>query len=359
MRFQAVVASLALVAGAWSCTEKNPPKEQSGAISSAGASAQSSKSSQAKPAQASAYPKGAQWTILCREFTGPNHVSVARQYKENLMKTPGMRDWHILHKENQSLLYYGYYKTYNDPKAKADRKVIDAMADAQGRRPFRLAVISPLDNVDVGPPEWNLANAKGFWSLQIGAYQGSPERKQAAVDAVKAARAQGIEAYYFHGDTSSIVCIGSWPREAVRLAEESTGGGERGAPKLVIPGLPEGVQTPVVKDKQGQKLHVEAPRNEVVDPSLKAMMQQYPTNAVNGETMITSRTDPRTGRVQTFPDPSFVVPVPRATAGGGSILDGGTTDTAGGIETPVPAQPESPLAPPPATPGGRLKTVGS
>ena len=33
-----------------------------------------------------------------------------------------MRDWHLLHKEDVSILYYGYYKSYNDPRAKADRE---------------------------------------------------------------------------------------------------------------------------------------------------------------------------------------------------------------------------------------------
>jgi len=341
-----VVLALAVAAGAWSCSQSNQPKEHAGALESA-------KPQAAAPAKSgggsAAYPKGAQWTILCREFRGADHVVRARQTKEAVMKTPGMRDWHILHKENESVLYYGYYKTYNDPRAQADRKKIDSMTDANGRRPFSLAVIQPLNSADVGPPEWNLANAKGAWSLQIGVYMDSPERKQYAVDAVKEARAQGIEAYYYHGETMSLVCVGSWPLQAVRVADTLGSGGEQGKPKLVIPDLPEGAQAPIIRDKQGQRLHVESPRNEVVDPTLKAMMEKYPTNAINGETMLTSRTDPRTGRVVTTPDPSLVVPIPQRDA---SMLDGGTS--------PV-APPDQPLIDPSRreTPGSRLKTVGS
>ncbi|MGB7160975.1 MAG: hypothetical protein WBD40_23140 [Tepidisphaeraceae bacterium] len=311
------------------------------------------KAAAGQPKASAAYPKGAQWTILCREVHGPNHVERARQFKEAAMKTPGMRDWHLLHKESQSQIYYGYYRTHDDPRAKADRKVIDAMTDAQGNRPFRLALIQPLSSADVGPPEWNLVNAKGFYTLQIAVYRDSPERKQYAVDAVKGARAQGIEAYYYHGESMSLVCVGTWPSEAVQLADEMGTGGERGETKVVLPPLPPEVKAPILKDKDGRRLHVEAPSNEVLDPTLKAMMQQYPTNAINGETMLTTTKDPRSGRAMTVPDPSVVVPIPR---GEESMLDG---DTAGGA-APIPP-PDEPMIDTNrrATPGGRLKTVGS
>jgi hypothetical protein len=278
-----------------------------------------------------AIPKGASWTILCREIGGPGHVERSRQLKDDLVKTTAMRDWHLLHREDGSLLYYGYYRNYTDAKAKSDRQKIDSMVDQQGSRPFRLAHFTPLDAADPdGPPEWNLANAKGFWSLQIAVYKDSPERKQYALDAVKAARQQGVEAYYFHGENMSLVCVGTWPREAVRTADEGVRAGDGGQLKLVLPPLPPDVEKVPEVRQGGQKLHVEAGRNVVVDPRLKDMMErQYPTMAINGATMLTKRKDPHTGRVIEVADSSFPVRIPQQTGDGG-FLDGG------GVPVPPP-----------------------
>ena len=79
------------------------------------------------------------------------------------------------------------------------------------------SLIVPIDSPDpVAPPEWNLANAKGYWSLQIAAYKDSPKRKEAAVEAVREARKNGVEAYYYHGETTS-----SSPSESRRRSSSS------------------------------------------------------------------------------------------------------------------------------------------
>ncbi|HEV2293173.1 MAG TPA: hypothetical protein VGR35_04910 [Tepidisphaeraceae bacterium] len=339
MRFSAGLVALLFVAGGVSCAEKHPPNERTASVADA-APPRPNNGGAAQPqvGQSAAIPKGAQWTILCREIGGAGHVQRARQLRDNLVNTTGMRDWHLLHKEDSSVLYYGYYKTYNEPKAKADRTKIDSMSDANGRRPFRMAHMTPLDAADPGgPPEWNLANAKGYWSLQIGAYMGSPERKQFAVDAVRAARQQGIEAYYHHGENMSLVCVGSWPREAVRLADDELRAGDQGQIKVVLPPLtPDVKEAPEIRGKGGRKLHVEALRNEVLDPTLKAAMEQYPTNAINGQTMVVRRTDPRTGQVREMADASFPVPIP---SGESTLLDGG------GIPLPPPPEETFDIAP--------------
>src|SRR5205085_9341649 len=133
--------------------------------------------------------------------------------------------------ETQSVLYYGYYRAYNDTndlnesrRAQDDRAKLDKLQDAQGERPFASSIFVELTSPDPeAPAEWNLANAKGYWSLQIAAYKDSPDRKKAAVDSVRAAREKGIEAYYFHGPTTSSVCIGCWPREAVKAQDAAVG----------------------------------------------------------------------------------------------------------------------------------------
>ena len=333
MRVSRLLIALVLAAGAASCSQNKQPEEDAVAMADPAPKASRKPAAAAQPkgaGAATAIPKGAQWTIHCREVAGPEHVARSRQWKDTLVKTSGMRDWHLLHKEDVSILYYGYYKSYNDPRAKADREKIDRMADAQGRRPFRLATIMPLEAADPGgPPEWNLANAKGYWSLQIAAYKDSPERKQYALDAVKAAREQGVEAYYYHGETMSLVCVGAWPREAVQTADENIRPGDGGELKLVLPPLPpDAPNAPEIREKSGRRLHVEAGRNIITDPTLRAAMEQYPSMATNGATMVTARRDPRTGQVQRVADMSFPVKIPRSDS---SILDG---DNAGGVPLP-------------------------
>ena len=83
---------------------------------------------------------------------------------------------------------------------------------------------------------------------------------------------------------------------------------------------------------------------EVVDPTLKAAMQQYPTHVVNGVEEVVSYRDPKTGKLIDQPKPSMLVPIPHAEPS---------------FVSPAPAQPN--LLEPGAseTPGmGRLRSVG-
>jgi hypothetical protein len=328
--------ALAMVTGAASCGENAPPKENSGSLSDSAPTKRGGQNAGvvAQNPDSTLIPRGASWTILCAEINGQGHIERARKLKQDLAASTGMRDWHLLHQDSSSLLYYGYYKNYGDPKAKADRAKIEAMTDGTGRRPFSRSVLTPLESADPdGPPEWNLVNAKGFWTLQIAVYKDSPERKQYAVDAVRAARQQGVEAYYYHGESMSLVCVGSWPREAVRVAEENAGPGDQGGIKVVLPPLtPDQKAAPDLRE-EGRKVHVEAGRNEVVDPTLKAAMETYKTMAINGQAYVTRRRDPKTGKTIEMADESFPVKIPREQPGG--MLD------ASGVPIPPPPSSEA------------------
>ncbi|HWP39666.1 MAG TPA: hypothetical protein VNL70_01985, partial [Tepidisphaeraceae bacterium] len=129
---------------------------------------------QGAASDAPAPPKAAQYTIYCGRIEGPMHVERANRVKNELIASTGMPDWYVVHEDGQSLLYYGYYKAINDPeqpaetqRAQTDRRKIDLMTDPMGNRPFREALFVELAAPDPqAPPEWNLANAKGYWSLQ-------------------------------------------------------------------------------------------------------------------------------------------------------------------------------------------------
>jgi hypothetical protein len=322
------------------------------------------------PDGAPAAPKGAQFTIFCGRVQGDAHVERASKIKGDLISSTGLRDFYVLHEDGQSLLYYGYYRTFNDPKdakeaarAQADLKRIKAL-ESDGNRLFAGALFVDMEAPDPqAPPEWNLVNARGAWSLQIAAYKDSPLRKEAAVEAVREARKQGIEAYYYHGETVSSVCVGAWPEGAIRYVSPTND-----VHKSVIVNQPviadPSQATPMSADQQrerARKANAEVVQGkvEVVDATLLATMKQYPSHAVNGMQTVKSING------QTIPDPSLLIRIP-APAEGKSILTSvpphGTEPSALRQQPvqrkadPRPAARKS--QPPPPQPGlGKLKSI--
>ena len=282
-------------------------------------------------------PADAQYTIYCRALGGPGHIEQANASKEALIKLSGMKDWYIIHQADQSVIYYGFYRAIEPPKdkkdpnrgeadrAQRDRKQIENLTDnggkAGGAKLFDHCLFVPITMPDpTAPGEWNLLNSGGYWSLQIAAYKDSPHRKQAAVDAVRDARARGVNAYYYHGETTSSVCIGAWPKEAVRSSTDFDGGdggvvaaagGDADQDLLILPQpLPKDQQVEF-RNRQGERVRDATPSYEAVDPSLMATMAQYPTHSINGIVYVSKTKDKVTGETKTVEDPSFLVQIPK------------------------------------------------
>ncbi|HQY87660.1 MAG TPA: hypothetical protein PK402_03315 [Tepidisphaeraceae bacterium] len=274
-----------------------------------------------------AFPQGARFTISCTEFTGGDHVRQAMQMRDSLVRSSGMNGWYVIHEagNNRSLIRYGYYKEINlanatdrDSKrdaerAAADIKRIQELRDATGRQMFGPVPV-PLDVPDpTSPPEWNLVNCPKAWTLQIAAYAGGPERKKVAVDMVREARAAGVEAYYFHGENVSSVCIGSWDESAVEVL-----GGDAEAKRdmigdtLIVSLIPLSDDTAPTKSysKGGNITTVVQTTVRIKDESLKAMAKQYPQHYTNGEADGMQARDKATGRTVIRPKPSLLVRIP-------------------------------------------------
>jgi len=263
-------------------------------------------------------PVGAQWSIYCQTVPGAGHVQRANSVRDQLVSQTPLKDWYVVHGEGQSTLYYGFYKKFDDPndaesrRAQQDRKRIDALGDKMGNRPFKFASFVALDSPDpVAPPEWNLLNADGAYTLQIAAYTGNALRKQYALEAVRQFRAQGLEAYYFHGETTSSICIGAFPESALQrdqVVSNADGDPDQSFLQSTEP-LPAGfAQT--LRGTDNKPIRVVQDRPKVVDPALRAMMQQFPEHAINGEVQILNLTDSSTGGRVMKPADSFVVPIP-------------------------------------------------
>jgi hypothetical protein len=298
----------------------------------------------------------------------------ATQLRDQLVRTTGMRDWYVIHNENDSTLYYGFYKTV-DKNAKAAREKIGAMTDTAGQRPFRNAVIVELTAPDPeAPPQWDLANAPPgmVWSVQIAAYEGSPQRKKYAVDAVREARAQGVPAYYFHGPSVSSVCVGAWPRQAVRGEMEPAFNDpnekrsldqivqQQPADLIVLPpGMP-GAGNREVQTKHG-RVRTVASQLEPVDPTMLGVLKTYPNHYRNGEA------EGMQTKNGLQPKPSFLVKIPRRE---GSIFGAGSDTSVAGTGAPGPgasqggyndarnAAPQQQPAPAPAKGYGKLPSLG-
>ena len=277
-------------------------------------------------------PAGAQYTIFCMRVAGPDHVERAREIRGHLVQKTGKGGWYVIHAEDQSTLYYGFYKSINDPekpkenrRAEQDRNWVESIEGNNGERPFENSMLVQLAAPDPdAPPQWNLENVppEAFWSLQIGAFTGYPDRKKDAVTAVREARAAGEQAYYYHGETTSSVCIGVWPREAVEFDEESARApdprnpinmGRPDEPIAVLPAqLAERHRN--ARDKHGKRINVYTPELRVRDETLLAKMQQFPHHAVNGVERYEKQRPDSPARVPNArPEPSRLVQVPRRT----------------------------------------------
>lgn len=262
--------------------------------------------------QAPVPPKGAQYTIFCRDFPGPMHVDYANQAKSELLKSTKLRGWYVLHLEDHSSLMYGYYKSIDDKAAKADRAAIEQITDAVGNRVFKSCIVLPIDAPDPSAPsDWNLANLRQsesdtqhYWSLQIAAFRDNPQRKQAAVEMVRELRSQGTEAYYYQGETVSSVHVGCWPISALKKQDAAVAAPGNPNPDQKVFVSPVPMPKNILRQYAQQGITVMQPEIEVVDPSMQEMMNKFPQHFVNYEAEGVQVNG------KTVPKPSAIVPIP-------------------------------------------------
>jgi len=290
-------------------------------------------------------PPGAEYTLLCQAFTGPTHIVDSRRLKEMLIQHTGMKTWYVLHSADESDLYYGFYKTYDDrnqpaeySRAQQDHSNVASLLDSNGQPVFSQVIFVPISLPDPpAPPEWEIAHNDGYWTLEIGVYKDSPQRKQFAVDAVKAARAQGVPAYYHHELAQSVVFVGSWPKGAVKEQEAASAGtDDPDQPLLVLSGPIAGAENAVIRAPDGRPYKVVMPRVEIVDPSLKAAIAKYPDFYVNGEP-VGHNVRSVNGQVKLEPYPSYLMQIPHGNNDGesasGDHSDSGAPGDAGNGDT--------------------------
>lgn len=325
-----------------------------------------------------AVPKDAMWTISCMSFTGPFRVEMAKRKIAAAKNITGVKDyWYVIHQEEESTLFYGYYTASplrdvqgGDPKevkrAQEDFAKIRSLRDTDGQLVFPLSYPAEIPRPgSEGNPKWDLKNTPTdrYWSILIIEYRDNPERKKAAAEAVRVLREEEkVEAYYLHLPTASRVCVGAWPRSAIK-EQESDVASQPDDPNTVVKvynfPLPKNAVTDYYEN--GKHVRVFAPKIEILDPNMQRAVDKYPYFYINGQNYAKRVKDPN-GKERLVPDSSLfqIIPHNEAAIGGGEKSPDKSVDAQppvsprplGPPPAPVPAKPRDP------TPGaGRLKSL--
>lgn len=179
---------------------------------------------------------GEAWTIECLALMGERHRLNADQIAQVLRDTQGINksEVRVSSERGVSRVYYGTYvreiDRLRDERAMptqlaADLGMIRQLTDDRGRLVFTAARMVPKPLADIGPDDWNLANANGVYTLQVGVFFSTekvPNYKSAAVSFAKELRSRGYDAYYFHTLSQSVVTVGVFGEEAIARRKDGT-----------------------------------------------------------------------------------------------------------------------------------------
>ena len=167
------------------------------------------------------------WTIRCYYSKIPNHDYICKQLADLLKSIDGLNP-DLVRVETTtaaSSIYYGEYVKVPSrerdhlvfpPKYQKDIDFIQRLTINQSL-PFRFAkpelIKKPSDELAPAMADWDVRQAKGTYTLQIGVFYNTPtfqERRKAAEEYVKLLRQDGFDAYYLHQDTRSFVFVGDF-----------------------------------------------------------------------------------------------------------------------------------------------------
>lgn len=249
--------------------------------------------------QAAATATREAWTIECNSYEGPSHREMGDRMADALRRVPELKsdEVRVEHEAQRSRVFYGTYplrykEATVDREAHVKGDVIIELSDKikrdlrfikklslDGKYPFWSARTIQKPTPDVGPPEWDLRNATGKYTLHVGVTFSTEKLqnyKKAASDWVRDLRSRGYEAYYYHDQEKprTSICVANFGDEAfVRDARGRTGYG------------------PLVKALQG--------------------LEEFAYNLENGHRVYRWTHNPETNRRERIPNFSFLVEIPR------------------------------------------------
>jgi len=238
------------------------------------------------------------WAIRCITLTTPDRMERAKAYAAALKKAAGLKPElvQVLTDEDGTAVFYGRYRRAYGPTGQSERFTPDNLKDMEVIRaqrlagaevwPFLLASMDVLPTYRSTHPEWNMADAEGYWSLHVAVFYNTEtlhSRRSAAEEYCALLRQAGEEAYYHHGPVNSSVYVGAYPQGAVTDVRR--------------------------EDPLTGRVHSVS---RIVDPRLLEAQKRFPNSLENGHVMnqIIRGAD---GTVkERIPPPSFVVIMPKA-----------------------------------------------
>lgn len=182
------------------------------------------------------------WTILALEVApGEGSQREAERIAGRLRRTPGINGKlvQVTHDpDGVSRIYYGSYPARTDPrtgrrlfpaKMDADLRMIRFLREEDGSNFFAMATRARKPMPDVGNPAWALSRAEGPYTLQVAVFEAHvvDEYKEAASKWCEELRQRGYEAFYHHATVSSMVTVGQFSEQDVRLSAGKLIYGER------------------------------------------------------------------------------------------------------------------------------------
>ncbi len=240
------------------------------------------------------------WGIQVATYQGDNRVKLADNCAGHLRAVKGLdkKLVRVFHERDVSLVYYGRYKRqYNDgnnqtqykPDPNPPLNLIRSLSMEDQRRqvvwPFRLASLQPYPVPLSIPAAWQLERNPGHYALQVAVFYNTEEmrqRRSAAEQYCKLLRDERQEAYVHHGPVHSSVCIGAFPRQALRTFRET--------------------------DPMTGRIQVV---QRIVDPQMLALQKKYPHHLQNGARTYQVGRDRRTNQKLKDVHLSFPVEVPK------------------------------------------------
>lgn len=211
-------------------------------------------------------PQG--YAVELTRFTGTDATGNAVALTSRLREHAGLADLWYTEGSVASTVYAGRFRDPRDERALAMLREVRA-AQLDGGRPFAQAKLVPLSGSGTGEAVYNeldLRNYRGSITLQIGFYDTNygPNYRAAAEQAVATLRAEGDEAYFYHGPNRSLVTVGLFTRGEALVPNGNT---------------------------------------EMYSPAVRLLQERFPYNTMNGLTF--ERRENGIGGVQE----SFLVPV--------------------------------------------------
>jgi hypothetical protein len=167
-----------------------------------------------------------QYTILLDTAHGPSHHQRIQAYKRIIMSNmdwPGS-DLLVVSREGEEAtsLYYDTFESFD--AATRRLKQIRRIQTQTGKKPFDTVHVQvvPVPGSRIGPPEWDLTSTKGAYTLCVGRWYNMPDRdfflrRENAVLHCKMLREKGHEAYYYHGESESLVTVGLFGPDTVKV----------------------------------------------------------------------------------------------------------------------------------------------